>query len=165
MKKLLFVSIFALSVLGTASLKAAPGLSETTVDSKATASVELLGAGLLYSVFGSYRFIPELAVNLGVSFSSANGSTNLLIPMSLSFLAGGKNGHHFELLGGGSIVTGSYTGTGISTGTVSGFLPTFGAGYRYWPSEGGFHFRGTLYGFISNGFLPWFGLSFGYAFS
>ncbi|MCB0403743.1 MAG: hypothetical protein KDD51_03090 [Bdellovibrionales bacterium] len=169
MKKFVWVSIFALSIMGSTGLKAADGISETTVESKATASVELLGMGYLYSVFGSYKFIPELAANVGISYisvtSGSSTSSTLGIPLSLSFLAGGTNNHYFEVLAGGSIFTTSSTvGSGLS-GSLSGWVTTIGAGYRYWPKEGGLHFRATMYGFIKGGFFPWFGLSFGYAFS
>ncbi|MCB0417570.1 MAG: hypothetical protein H6617_08575 [Bdellovibrionaceae bacterium] len=169
MKKLLIVSIFVASILGTSKLTAADGMSETTVESKATASVELLGMGYLYSVFGSYKFIPELAANVGISYisvtSGSSSSSTLGIPLSLSFLAGGTNSHYFEVLGGGTIFATSTTvGSGLA-GSLSGWVTTIGAGYRYWPKEGGLHFRATMYGFIKGGFFPWFGLSFGYAFS
>lgn len=144
--------------------------------SKVAAGVELLGAGLLYSAFGTYRIIPMLAANLGLSYLSVSdtGTTStasaslLSIPVSLSLLLGGKGGSNFEVLAGGvfTISSAKTTGTGLSQSlTRGGFAPQFGIGYRYWPTEGGFFFRGTLYGMIANSsFFPWFGITFGYAF-
>lgn len=142
-------------------------------------SAELGGASLLYDVFGSIYLPYNFVLNAGVSLvpvtsSSSNGSitatgssTIFQIPVSLSYLIGDKN-HFLEILAGGDIITSS---ANVSTSGVnqrfseSGFLPEAGLGYRYWPFDGGFHFRATLYGIFSNiGTIPWFGLSFGYAF-
>lgn len=145
--------------------------------SRGQIGVELLGAGLLYSFIGSYLVTDQVALNGGISyFTLSSSSTGLTykasvgvtqIPVSVSYLMGGPD-HHFEILGGGDLIiaSASVTGEGVADkATASGFLPEIGMGYRYWPSAGGFHFRGTLYGlFLSGNFAVWPGLSFGYAF-
>ncbi len=149
--------------------------------SRAQVSFELLGSGLLYSIYGSYRLIDKLAFNVGFSYWSADlGTTSatatttgtakfLIFPVSLSLLLGGGN-HNFEVLAGGLINSVSITGLNAGTSTAdkfanTGFIPNFGIGYRYWPKDGGFHFRVLAEMFIaSSSVLPWIGLSFGYAF-
>lgn len=139
--------------------------------SRGQISAELLGAAVLYSAFGSYLLHPNIAGNLGISYISVSdsftsSSSLLQFPVSLSALLGGPDSF-LELLGGGDIVFASsrLSGSGLNQSfSQGGFIPEVGLGYRYWPADGGFHFRATLYGLISSGFYPWFGLSFGYAF-
>jgi len=131
---------------------------------------ELLGAGVLYSAYGTYRFAREIGVNFGFSFYSASSAgvsaTIIVLPLYASYLLGDRN-HFFELDGGLDIVIASAS---VDAGAVSlsasgsGALPLVGLGYRYWPEDGGFLFRANLYGLIANGFNIWFGLTFGYAF-
>ncbi len=149
--------------------------THTTDFSRAHVSFELLGSGVLYSLWGSYRVVEKLAFNLGLSYwgadiSTTTGTTSsnfLLVPVSASLLLGGGN-HNFEVLAGGVIVTGTTVGTGTTNANKisgAGFMPNFGIGYRYWPLDGGFHFRFLIEMFIaSSSVLPWMGLSFGYAF-
>ncbi len=141
--------------------------------SPGSVSIEGLGQAFLYSVYGSYRPHKNFAFNLGLgyfSFPSGISSTGsvVLIPLSTSALLGGTNGHHFEFLAGGTFVAASGTATGSGTTSDlanSDFVFVLGAGYRYWPNEGGLHFRATLYGLVYGGnFTPWPGFSIGYAF-
>ena len=156
--------------------------------SQAQVSAELGGPGLFYSIYGSYRFAGMFCANVGLSYlsvSAASGpvsvsETVFQVPLSVSLLLGGDNSF-FEALAGGDLVfaggSGSYSvlGGGFSGTTL---LPEFGVGYRYWPKAGGFHFRALLMGLVlpsasasagtvtasAGGFVPWGGLSFGYAF-
>jgi hypothetical protein len=139
--------------------------------SRGMLGVELLGAGLLYSFMGSYLITDQIALNGGISYFSLTslgvsvGVTQ--IPISGSYLFGGPN-HHFETLAGGDLIIASASVSGGSVAdkaTASGFLPQIGAGYRYWPQDGGFSFRATMYGmFLRSSFAAWFGLTFGAAF-
>lgn len=143
--------------------------------SRGQVGVELLGSGLLYSIMGSYLVTDNIALNGGFSYysiSATSGSTSAsvgvgIIPISGSYLFGGPD-HHFEVLGGGAILiaSASVSGDNISDrASGQGFVPQIGMGYRYWPAEGGFHFRATLYGmFIPDFFQIWPGVSVGYAF-
>jgi hypothetical protein len=167
------------------------GSDEMTLDGQAKKdlqstfqlSVELGGAALLYSVMGTYRFTPNLGVNFGFGYFSisdsatsglttATASTSVIqFPISLSYLMGSTN-HFFEILAGGDLALVSASGTLATSnapglgGSFSGttLIPELGLGYRYWPSDGGFHFRATAYGLISSGFHAWAGMTLGYAF-
>ncbi len=173
MKKFAF-SFLVLSLF--ASTKASAALeSVEQIGSRGQVSIEGLGQALLYSLFGSYRIVPNVALNAGISYWAINASSGsssvdsslFMLPLSASVMMGGQGGHHFELLGGGTFVIGGSSITGNSLQddfSDSLFIPTVGAGYRYWPALGGLHFRGTLYGLVVNGFHPWFGVSLGYAF-
>jgi len=143
--------------------------------SRMQVGLELLGSALLYSLQGSALVTDNLAINAGLAYFSASGSTStsqtsaslFLVPVSVSYLFGGP-AHHFEVLGGvlGVFASAEVKGDGLAD-RASGrnIVPQIGAGYRYWPSEGGFHFRATLYGmFLPDAFGVWPGFSFGYAF-
>ena len=138
-------------------------------------SVELLGHAQYYSVFGSFRFSENIAANLGLSYfttpmaNTSGTSTKLIqVPASVSYLFGEKDSF-LELLGGiDAMMVSNAAPFGAYETSVKRmvFLPTVGGGYRYWPVDGGFSFRATVYGMISGGYLnPWVGTSFGYAFA
>lgn len=129
--------------------------------------VEIGGAAVGYSLFGSLRPFENLAFNLGIEVW---GTDALILPGSVSLLVG-KSNHLFELLGGGAFsITNddsAFNGKFVHTS----LLPEIGIGYRYWPKDGGFHFRSIFYvlftGYLGDSkisFIPFLGLSFGYAF-
>lgn len=143
-------------------------------------SGEIFGAGLVYSVFASYRPFKFLAFNLGVSYLSISGTTDasgnsitagdtlVQVPFSVSGLFGGRS-NFFEVLGGADFLHNSASVTGTTgiggAAQAANVALEMGVGYRYWPINHGFHFRATVYGFYAaSSFFPWFGLSFGYAF-
>jgi hypothetical protein len=200
MKTFFFAAVLfgsSLALAGSTTVKKTTTVTETTTndrDGKATTTeettsgssgysrgqvgIELFGAGIVYSIFGSFRFHQNFAANVGFSFfngytTNSSGTANvdyhlLNFPVSISALLGGPNSN-FELLAGGliTIVNGTQSSSSTLTGklTGGGFAPTFGAGFRYWPLDGGFHFRATAYAFlISSSLYPSLGLSFGYAF-
>lgn len=151
--------------------------------SKAQLSLELGGTALLYSVYGSYRFLENWAVNVGASYVSINltasssgasssaSATLFQIPVSLSYLLGGPS-NFFEVLAGVDLVMLKTTGifdnfSGLfKTDESNATVPAFevGLGYRYWPRDGGFHFRVMALLVVAKSAIPWGGLSFGYAF-
>jgi hypothetical protein len=54
---------------------------------------------------------------------------------------------------------------GVNRAAGASTLGFLGLGYRYWPADGGIHFRATGYLMSASGFLfPWLGFQFGYAF-
>jgi len=132
----------------TRSPASRPGISELSAEeakrtSNAQISFELLGAGILYSIFGSYRINDKFAVNLGLSyFSVSSGITTstvstsasvsvFQIPASASLLLGSE-GSYFELLAGADIVFGSASGSSSGiTGSASsgGLFPEIGIGW------------------------------------
>ncbi len=153
------------------------------VTSNFQVSLELLGVAGLYDLFASYRFSKHWAANLGFSYFSvsttalagtATASISVLqFPFSISALLGDGPNSSFEILGGGDLALASGTATVISSSGLSGstsqggLLLDLGLGYRYWPAQGGFHFRATLYGIYSlaaSSFFPYGGVSLGYAF-
>lgn len=150
-----------------------PSWAKEPPPSQYQVSVELLGAGGLYSVFGSHRFLESFAANAGVSFyridakteNQADVAVNLLqLPLSVSYLF---QNLPIEALAGINFVfsSGEIKGRGVNLElTQNTFVPQVGGGYRLWPVEGGFHFRATLYGVLSTRFYPWLGTSFGWAF-
>jgi hypothetical protein len=155
-------------------------LPQSTPTSKYQLGLELLGAGLLYSIGGSYRLAPEWAINGGFSYYSASGraanSTStaevsvkiLLLPLSVSYLLGSEN-HYLDLFAGVTPVFASaelqLNDTASARASDSNFIPQFGLAYRYWPEQGGFHFRPALYGLVVGGKLfGWLGIQFGAAF-
>ncbi|RZA05664.1 MAG: hypothetical protein EOP11_12305 [Proteobacteria bacterium] len=133
---------------------------------------ELLGPALAYSFNGSYLFGDHLAVNAGLSAFSVSGGNNsasvFLLPLSVSGLFGGPDSH-FEVIGGVTPVFGSSKLSndegGLDRAAGTSLFGFAGLGYRYWPSNGGFHFRATLYLMAGGGqVFPWPGFQFGYAF-
>lgn len=159
--------------------EAAPAPSfQAPSKSKAQLGIELLGAGLLYSVAASFRIVDSIAINAGFTFYSVSGSSTTStasakatlfgLPVSLSYLIGGPY-HHLDLFGGfapffaSAELKENNSITDRATGSL--FVPQVGVGYRYWPEEGGFHFRAALYGMvIGSKAYPWIGFQFGYAF-
>jgi hypothetical protein len=146
-----------------------------------TLYVELLGSGALYSLNYERFFTDDIsarvgAMYLGLDASSvsttgvASASANLLVvPVTVSYLGLSSGAHAFELGAGVDIVYFSASAkdsTGTSAfGSGSGVGGTAIIGYRYAPKNGGFNFRAALTPlFGQGGFLPWFGLSFGYGF-
>ncbi len=147
--------------------------------------IELLGAGLYYSIFGSYRPVEHFAVNLGVSYigaiasssSSGTGSGSssvglFQVPVSVSGLLGKEN-HYFEVLAGADFAFASASFSvpieDKTSASAVAIWPEIGFGYRYWPKQGGFQFRGTLYIMDINAggssvIMPFPGFSFGYTF-
>jgi hypothetical protein len=146
--------------------------------------LELLGNGLLYTI--NYdRFISDDIslragfeyIGLGASDPSSGESASvsmMLIPITFNyFFASHNNGtvgsSKLELGAGVMIVNLSASATGsagtLFSGSGLGVGGTATVGYRYQPSDGGFIFRiGFTPLFGPGGFVPFGGLSLGYAF-
>jgi hypothetical protein len=169
--------------------------SSDEIRSHIQVSGEVLGTGILYSIYGSYRFSEMFAVNVGASYipiSATDGAVSasasiLNFPASLSLFLFGKS-HMLDVTAGAdlALVSGSGSVFGATFGSASKtvIIPEFGLGYRYWPKNGGFHFRVMAYGVIvpsvtvasidpttlatttttTGGLIPTVGVSFGYAF-
>jgi hypothetical protein len=142
-------------------------------------SVELLGAGILYSLGYTRLFMDHIAVNLGLSYLSlsvneattgASGSATLIqVPVSASYLFFGNYGHFLELGAGLNVMAASASvsvpGAPAQSGSATALMPQFALAYRRFPLGGGFHLRTAFYAMALDGkFFPYTGFSFGFAF-
>jgi hypothetical protein len=134
---------------------------------------ELGGPGLIFSANYDTRLSNQrdgLGLRLGAGFATGGGASLFSAPFQLNYLLG-KHGKYFEIGAGATYINvninsgnssyefGSYQFTGSK---VAGTM-TFG--YRYQPIDGGFSFRASFNPIlIGNTFVPYGGLSFGYAF-
>jgi hypothetical protein len=111
-----------------------------------------------------------LSVVTGQSDSATDGdtATTFIVPLTASYVSRPSSSHHLELGGGVTIAGGDRQelydfGDGedeeFSTLFVTGIV-----GYRYQKPDGGFQFRAAFTPVAGGGdFLPWAGVSFGYA--
>jgi hypothetical protein len=133
---------------------------------------ELGGSAILASVNYERRLNPNWFGRAGLlvvegESSSGDSDTTFVVPLTASYLTRPEANHHFEV-GGGLTISGgdrqelfeSLDDEGdFSTAVVTGI-----AGYRYQRPDGGFVFRSVFTPVAGGGdFLPWFGVSFGYA--
>lgn len=108
-----------------------------------------------------------------VGFSFVEGETvedterTFIVPLTASWITHPDSNHHFEAGGGVTIASGDRQElfeVSDDDETFSSAFATGIIGYRYQRPDGGFQFRSTLVPVIGGGdFLPWFGISFGYA--
>lgn len=132
---------------------------------------ELGGSGVLSSVNYERHFANGLAGRAGffvVTGESENDSdTTFVLPLTLSKITNRSGNHHFEYGGGVTIATGDRQDlydTADNEDTFSAVVLTGIAGYRYQKPGRGVIFRATFTPFLSGGdFLPWAGVSIGYA--
>jgi hypothetical protein len=129
--------------------------------------VELLGAGLFYSINYDRR-IGDLALRGGLMyFSLSSGTTStgdsasaswVGVPLSVSYNIGSVK-HSFEVGAGITIhhISGTASSLGVeSTGSATQVLGHAILGYRYQPPQTGFFLRAGLSPIVGSGvFLPW----------
>lgn len=129
--------------------------------------VELLGAGLFYSINYDRR-IGDLALRGGLMYFSVSSGTNSAgesasaswvgVPLSVSYNIGSVK-HSFEVGAGITIhhISGSANTLGVeSTGSATTVLGHAILGYRYQPPQTGFFLRAGLSPIVGSGvFLPW----------
>ncbi|MBY0370589.1 hypothetical protein K2X33_07885 [bacterium] len=151
--RLIQTALLFLALSGAAS--AVPEPTAGPEVSKFSVSFELGGPGYYYTLWGSYRPIESLAVNVGLSVSAI-----VVVPVTASWLLFGPT-HHLEISGGGEIVDpGALSIFGASTGIA----PLFSVGYRYWEPGGGLDFRAAAYVLFGANVVVWPGISAGYTF-
>lgn len=162
-----FQSILAVILMAGMAFAFTPSQSHAQ-GAKNAVYAELAGNALIYSVNYDRRFGQNFTGRLGVMRAGVGGVSFTNIPIMGNYLVGSGN-HRFELGIGPqifivSIDVGNDSGFGFEEdGTAFGGTATIG--YRYQPTDGGFVFRvGLTPSFSSAGFLPWAGLSLGYAF-
>ena len=135
--------------------------------------VELLGAGLLYSINYDRHLIGRMHARVGyATFGSGFGSgdSNLhLVPVQLMFVSDAQDA--LEIGAGVTMIVDRgrnairpHDSSAPSSNLKA--MASFSVGYRYQPIESGFLFRIGFTPFIGydGRFLPFGGISFGYAF-
>jgi len=99
--------------------------------------------------------------------SSGDSARTFIVPLTVSTVNRPASNHHLELGGGVTIAAGDRQDLFDSAGDEGGFSTLFVTGivgYRYQKPAGGFQFRAVFTPVIGAGdFLPWAGVSFGYA--
>jgi hypothetical protein len=99
--------------------------------------------------------------------SGDDTDTTFLVPLTVSTLTRPASSHHLELGGGITVIAGDRQdlwGAFDDDEKVSTALLTGIIGYRYQKPAGGFQFRAAFTPLLGEeGFAPWAGVSFGYA--
>ncbi|HEU0053131.1 MAG TPA: hypothetical protein VFQ39_08130 [Longimicrobium sp.] len=170
-------ALVALAFAAAGTTRAAAQAAPAAVTARNAVYVELLGNGVLYSVNYDRRLTDNVAGRVGVSFltveeDDGDRGTLAMAPIVASYLFGEGNSH-FEAGLGVLLASASVSDVGDDegedwfdlSGSASGVLGTGVLGYRYQRPDGGFVFRAGLTPiFDTEDFIPWFGVSFGYAF-
>jgi hypothetical protein len=156
---------------------AKPKENNTRVTNPSVVSVELLGRGMMGSVYFDQALNEDLAAGFGFSVvptnqinsSISSGRSALIFPAYLNyyfmrsagsfFLTGGAN-----LVGNGDYVRGTESAVGslVFSNNGTSVIPTFGGGYEN-RGDNGFLFRVAAYGLVADRLAGWVGFSFGYA--
>lgn len=104
------------------------------------------------------------------SIGETESDTTFIVPLTGSWVSRPEMNHHLELGGGVTIAGGDRQNLfefGDDDGDEENFSTAFVTGivgYRYQKPEGGFQFRAAFTPVAGGGdFLPWAGVSFGYA--
>ena len=168
MKNLLVISLIFFTC---SSLFAQNNTNNANMRSKpqSAAFFEAAGPGLVVSFNYDTRFSNKqggLGARIGVGgFALGNEASLLTVPVQINYLAGGQNGHYFEVGGGVTYASGD---TPFDQDTKLFGTAVFG--YRYQPEGSGLNFRGgfsPIFGDTNDGafFIPyWPHLSLGYTF-
>jgi hypothetical protein len=135
------------------------------------AYVEIGGSAVVPSVNYERRLNERWAGRIGLSFvtgeSSGGRDTTVVVPLTVSWISHPASNHHLELGGGITIARGDRQDLydiGDDDQKFSAVLATGIIGYRYQKPGRGFQFRSALTPVVTGGeVLPWFGVSFGYA--
>jgi hypothetical protein len=109
-----------------------------------------------------------VSVIVGESADEEDSDTTFVVPLTASYVSRPAANHHLEVGGGVTIASGDrqdFPDYGdeddeeFSTAFLTGLV-----GYRYQKPQGGFQFRAVFTPIVGGGdFLPWAGVSFGYA--
>ncbi|HEY0158070.1 MAG TPA: hypothetical protein VGF28_12360 [Thermoanaerobaculia bacterium] len=152
------------------ALALAAGAQET----RNAAYFELGGSAIIPSVNYERRFSPEWFGRIGASVVTGSSETTddtdttIIVPVTASYVTRPASNHHLELGGGITVAGGDrqelYDFGDDDDETFSTAFVTGIVGYRYQKPDGGFQFRAVFTPVAGGGdFLPWAGLSFGYA--
>jgi hypothetical protein len=181
MKKILLVVVLFQGLLSFSSVSADEVKAATSPNTRMTYpgvfGLEVLGRGLLGSVFFDYSMSESVAVGLGLgqvstvsatTSSASVGATAWMLPVYMNYYFMKSAGSVFASAGL-SLVTNSnqVAGTVSNPGQVlfsnNMIIPELGVGYEY-RTDTQFVFRVQGYGLWSVKLSPWIGLSFGYGF-
>jgi hypothetical protein len=133
---------------------------------------ELGGSAIVPSINYERRLNERWFGRAGLSYVSGQSSNHFdrtfIVPLTLSSVSRPGGNHHLELGGGVTFAGGDrqelFESAGGDNGTFSTAFLTGIIGYRYQKPDGGFQFRSAFTPVAGGGdFLPWFGVSFGYA--
>lgn len=169
-----------LAMVWLLSIGCSQAVAATKVEAPLALYLELLGNGGLYSYNLDYRLAPVCSVRLGYvdwhasSFFSTEEKLTAF-PVMVNYLRGEGN-HLFEA--GIGVLHGHFESTTSYGQVIDNYTFTTLTGslaYRYQRLDGGPFFKVGLTPFYSlareeksypeeAGFLPWFGLAFGYSF-
>lgn len=132
---------------------------------------ELGGSGIVGSFNYERRVAPQWYGRVGVITATESDSSDtnrvFVVPVTASWVSRPAANHHLEIGGGVTFLGGDRQGLfedaggdngKFSTAVVSGIL-----GYRYQKPGHGFQFRAAFTPLAGGGFLPWAGVSVGYA--
>lgn len=134
--------------------------------------VELAGPGITISANYDTRFskAPDgWGARIGIGYIADNSYSLTTIPLQVNYLLGKKN-KFFEIGVGATYLSLNDKQPNGDTDILTfdddtTFVGALTFGYRYQPIDGGFSFRGSFNPlFNSNSFVPYFGISLGYAF-
>ena len=134
---------------------------------------ELGGSALVPSFNYERRLNAEWFGRVGFSYivgetADGDSDTTFVVPLTASHVSNPEANHHLELGGGLTIAAGDrqdlYDFGDDDEEKFSAVFLTGIAGYRYQKPQGGFQFRAVFTPIVGGGdFLPWAGVSFGYA--
>lgn len=167
------LALAALATLtaGTASAQdTAPAAPPAGPVAQNTFFVELLGNGLVYSLNYERFFTPQLGIRIGGMFlrgedDAGDEATVGIFPVMATYLLGDGNSHFETGLGVGIFTASANIDEIDEDFGASDLYATATLGYRYQKPEGGVIFRaGFTPAYASGNFIPWVGVSVGYAF-
>lgn len=135
------------------------------------AYLEVGGSAIAPSINYERRFTESWAGRIGISAAIEDSDderlSTLILPLTVSWISHPQGNHHLEAGGGVTILVGDEQNISWPFGDEEDFSSTFVTGlvgYRYQKPDGGFVFRSTFTPAAGSGeVLPWFGVSFGYA--
>lgn len=110
----------------------------------------------------------RVGLSVVVGETENDSDTTFVVPLTASHVGNREANHHLELGGGLTIAAGDrqdlYDFGDDDEEKFSAVFLTGIVGYRYQKPEGGFQFRAVFTPIVGGGdFLPWAGVSFGYA--
>lgn len=146
--------------------------SSSAQEARNAVHFELGGSALVPSFNYERRLNTNWFGRVGLSVvegeSADDSDTTFIVPLTASHVSRPGSNHHLELGGGLTIAGGDrqdlYDFGDDEEEDFSVVVVTGIAGYRYQKPQGGFQFRAVFTPIAGGGdFLPWAGVSFGYA--